>query len=176
MQEMTEMSHWHKLACLYQMKELELSEIAQAWLMNTVLGVVGDEDGSTIDYDVLDGTRLHEMLVAGLLYHESPKRLLQSDMADMLLCHTRTIREALKRLEEKGHVRKEGVYYQLIDIPFIPMWVVQFTKAMIDLRFDDELLAIVRQASARINYKHSVRAVRDQLREKFYRPRNRTDE
>jgi hypothetical protein len=173
---MTEMSYWHKFVCLYQMRELELSEIAQAWLMNTLLGVMGDDVGDVMDYDVLDGTRLHEMLVAGLLSHESPKRLLQSDMADMLLCHTRTIREALKRLEEKGHVRKEGVYYRLIDVPFIPMWIIQFTKAMIDLRFDDELLVIVREASAKINFKRGIRAVRDQLREKFYRPRTRADE
>lgn len=170
------MGYWHKLVCLYQMREIDLSEIAQAWLMNTVLGVIGDGVVNAMEYDVLDGTRLHEMLVAGLLYHETPRRLLQSDMADMLLCHTRTIREAMRRLEEKGHVRKEGVYYLMIDVPFIPMWIVEWTKAMIALRFDTDLLAEVRQASAKINYKHGVRAVRDQLREKFYRPRNRTDE
>jgi len=152
------------------MKEMELPEIVRTWVINTVVGVIEDDVKDTIGYG-LDNSRLYEALIVGLLRHETPKVLLQADLAEMLMCHTRTIRVALKRLEEKGHVRKEGLPYRLIDEPLIPLWVKEFTKAMIDLRFDDDLLAVAREASAKIYFRRGLQAIRDELREKYYRPR-----
>jgi len=166
-----EVTYWHKFVCLYQTKEMDLSEIVRTWLINSVLGVIEDNTKDTIGYGVLDNTRLYEALVTGLLRHETPKPLLQADMADMLMCHTRTIRATLKRLEENGHVRKDGLHYHLVNEPSIPVWIKEFTKAMIELRFDDELLARAREESAKIYFRRGLQVVRDELREKYYRPR-----
>lgn len=164
------MTYWHKFACLYHMGELELPEIAKTWVINTMVGVIEDDTKNMIGYG-FDNSLLYETLVAGLLRDETPKPLLQADMADMLMCHTRTIRSALKRLEEKGYVRKEGLHYRLINEPFIPVWIREFTRAMVELRFDGELLAQAREESAKIYFRRGLQVIRDELREKYYRPR-----
>lgn len=164
-------TYWHRFVCLYHMGELELAEIVKTWIINTSLGVIHDDTDEIIGYGVLDNTRLYEALIAGLLCHETPKPLLQADMADMLMCHTRTIRSALKRLEDNGFVQKDGLHYRLVKEPVIPLWIREFTKAMLELRFDDELLTAARQESAKIHFKRGVQIVKEELREKYYRPR-----
>lgn len=164
-------NYWHKFVCLYHMSELELSEIVKTWVINTSLGVIADDTDEIIGYGVLDNTRLYDALVAGLLRHDTTKPLLQSDLADMLMCDKRTIRNALRRLEDNGFVTRDGMHYRIVNEPQIPLWIREFTQAMLELRFDDELLTTARKESADIHFKRGVQIVKEELREKYYRPR-----
>lgn len=176
-----EPSHWQVMAQLFEDKEIELAEVVKMMLIATATGLIKDEweQARKVGYRVLDNSELNNALVLGYLKQQpTDQPVTYRQMADILQRHPQTIGGAVNRLIAQGVISKEdfgaeGAFYTLHPetMPYLPVWVEEFTKALIELHRDPEVRAATVAYSKRINFMRGFEVLRAELRQKFYRAR-----
>ena len=171
---MMDITIWHRQARLYQNNELELADIVKQWIINTALHVIEDDvPFSQVGYNVLDNTRLHEVLFVGLIAAmPSGQGMSQTEMGEILGLNLRIVNGTVKRLVERGVIEKAGFgpagyNYEIIDAPPIPRWIYEFTKALYELHTDEELRARVAAECDHIGFKRGFDALKEEIRQKY---------
>lgn len=172
-----EITYWHRLAQLYQNKELELSEIAKVWIINTAIGVIEDyPDMTKVGINVLDNSQINNTLVFGILHHHPEEELISyPEIGRMLKIHAQTVGKGVKQLVADGIINKEdfgssGSTYTILRVPIYPKWIMHFTKAIIELEYDEEGLRdeVIIQCE-KIHFRRGMEILKEELRNKFYR-------
>lgn len=174
-----EITPWHKLAQIFLNKELDLPEIGKAMMISTAVGLIPKEpDAMKIAFNVLDNSELYEALVLGLLNRQpSDRPISYRDMAMLVGSTPRVIGAAVNRLIDKGEISKEdrgrlGSFFTIHHEKQrkLPVWVREFTAALIDLHNDPEFKAQVIEECKEIGFLKGFEVLRKELRDKFYRP------
>jgi len=105
-----------------------------------------------------------------------------TEMADVLGYNVKTVNSIVSRLVKRGMVEKlesteAGTVYAISsDVPPIPKWIQNIADSLIRMHSDHDLKYAVMGECRGISFKQGFEAMQDELREKYYRPRKRTDE
>lgn len=174
-----ELTPWHVLAQLFENKEIDMGDIVRVMMISTAVGLIDDvwEKAGKVGLNVIDNTVLNDSLVLGLLTHQPPdKPITYRQMADLLQKHPQTVGSAVNRMIARGYLSKTdygaaGAFYTIHeDIkPYLPVWIIEFTRALIELANDPELKAQAVAKCETIGFDKGLQALRKELREKFYR-------
>lgn len=170
-----EITTWHRNAYMLMTGELRLAELVKFWIIAREMHLLED-DVPSIGMSVMDNSRLHEALVLGLIYH-FPKNqpISYPQMGGMLNFHFQTIAKSVKRLLQERVLEKrssgsEGAVYTITQMPEIPLWIMEVTKALVEMESDPEVKKRVFEDCKTIDFKRGFAVLREELREKFYRP------
>jgi DNA-binding transcriptional ArsR family regulator len=172
---------WRLLAQVYTNEEIDLSEVVKTMLIMTNVEMFDDEREKIekIGYNLLDHSKLNDALVLGLLIHAPEgKPITYRELGEILKKHPQTVGGAVSRLTADGVVTKRdfgasGSIFTVHErmIPVLPNWILKFTHALMELHTDPELHARIEENAKSIKFKRGFEVLREELREKFYRPR-----
>ncbi len=179
---MKDLTAWHLLAQLHAREELDMSEITKTMLINIAVGFLIETDGDKrvkVGYNALDKSDLYDRLVLVLVESQpKDKPITYAEMGAILKRHPQSISGSISRLRSNGVIDKEefgtrGAFYTVFEQskPPIPQWIENLARAMSDLHNDPELKAQAEKETERIGFKRGFQVLREELREKFYRPR-----
>lgn len=182
----TKITHWHKMAHLYLQDELSIGEIVKFCIIAESIDLIDkhkdeeDKDLSSfkwhVGYNVFDHSDLNDALVFGAIQNLEPRRkLIYDDLAKILNLTRRIIGLAINRLVENGYLTKEdfgtsgAAYYKTEKLLILPMWVENFTEALVQLNEDKALNDAVTEALKEVGFKRGLQVLQDEIRAKFYR-------
>ena len=170
---------WHNFAQLYLIGELDLSEIVKTMIINSRVGVFGDDDENAIPVgiNVLDNSGLNDAMILGFLLHQpSDQPITYSTLGGYLKKSPQTAAGSIQRWIARGVLTKEdrgvlGAVYTIHDemTPKLPSWLLRFTEAIIQLQHDPELRAAVEEQTANVRFQRGLEIMRQEVSEKFYR-------
>lgn len=166
---------WHRCAELYIRGQLRLPEIVKFWVIAETLGIVTD-DVPRVGYGITDNTRLNNSLVLGvLLAFPSENTLSYPEIARILRVHPNTVANTVRRLVDSGKLEKQdkgrsGTFYKVIDISDVPVWIIEFTKALVELETDPELKAKVADEMKDVVFYRGWEVLKRELRGKGNKP------
>ena len=178
---MSDVTGWDRLAYLYFISEVELLELAKAFFILTTTGFFDDASKQT-DYLIIDNSELNNAFVLYLMQIFGDKPASYTEMADILGYNVKTVNSIVARLLKRGMVEKlessrAGTVYAISpDVPPIPKWIQNIADSLIRMHRDHDLKYAVMGECRGISFKQGFEAMQDELREKYYRPRKRTDE
>jgi predicted transcriptional regulator len=167
-----EITHWHRNAQLYLNGELTMPEIVKLWIINTAIGIIED-DTPFVGYNVLDNSELHDGLTVSLISHfPKGESISYTEIGKLLGYHPNTIANAVKRLVEKGYISKEeqgraGTYYTVHTLPRLPLWMTEFTRALVQLYTDADLKERVVVEVQNIGFKRGLEALQAEIRDRL---------
>jgi predicted DNA-binding transcriptional regulator len=176
---MSNVTSWDKLAYLYHISEVELAEMIKTFF---ILSKLGFFDNDIEDAYVLDNAELNNAFILHLIGVSGDKPIAYTEMADILGYNVKTVNSIVARLLKRGMVEKlessrAGTIYAISpDVPPIPKWIQNIADSLIRMHRDHDLKYAVMGECRGISFKQGFEAMQDELREKYYRPRKRTDE
>jgi len=172
---------WDKLAYLYFIDELDLIELVRAFFILSKVGLL-DDIFEQSDYKAIDNSEISNAFILYLIQTYGDKPLSYAEMGDILGYNNNTVYSIVSRLVKRGMVEKlessraGTVYTVSSDVPPIPKWIQNIADSLIRIHHDHDLKYAVMGECRGISFKQGFEAMQDELREKYYRPRKRTDE
>ena len=171
---------WHRLAQIFLEKKIDLPEIGKLMIINTAIGLVErEENAKKIGINVIDNSDLYDALVFGLLKRQpTDQPISYTDLAALLNLTARIVGSAVNRLIKQQIIEKDergrlGSLYTVYSERYelLPLWIIEFTAALIDLHNDPELKARTIEEVKETQFYRGFEVLRKEIREKFYHPR-----
>lgn len=170
------LTYWHRFAYMYLEHELDIDEIVKVWIINTYARIVEDDTKKLIGINVLDNSGLNEALILGLLRAFTPQKSIRyEEIAEIISKHYNTVLHTTQRLLKKGYVSKvdnyrNGAFYTVVKDDHLPLWMIEFTQAIVDIRTNDELKKKVYDECKGINFRRGMEILKDEILAKFRLP------
>jgi hypothetical protein len=178
---MDNVTAWDKLAYLFFVGELDLIDLVRAFFILSKVGFLEDVFNHT-DYKAIDNSEISNALILSLIQTSGNNPISYTEIGDILGYNTNTAHSIVSRLVKRGIVEKlessrAGTVYAISpDVPPIPKWIQNIADSLIRMHRDHDLKYAVMGECRGISFKQGFEAMQDELREKYYRPRKRTDE
>jgi hypothetical protein len=165
---------WYRFAELFLTNKLELAEIVKFWVIGTEVKLLDDERNvQRIGYNIIDKSDLNDGLVLGAIFYISQDRFISYEQIGQIIKYSpRTIASSIKRLLEENYISKlestsEGTRYSVPQEPKIPLWMLFFTKALVDLYYDHKLKGEIAEECSSIQFQRGFQVLRRELKEKY---------
>lgn len=169
-----DITYWHRFAYMYLENELEIAEIVKFWMIATYAGVITDEKKKLIGINVLDNSQLNEALILGLLRaYPVGQPVTYEALGEIISKHVNTVGKAVKSMLKKGYLTKEPVYksgaiYTVEQDEHLPVWMIEFTEAVVQIATDEDVKKKVYEDCKGLGFKRGFQVLREEIVSKFY--------
>lgn len=173
---------WHRSAYLHLEDELELKEIARFYLTASYILAFPEnnpEDRSKLIWiNVFENKNLHEALVLGVVKaFGSEQKITYRQIGRILKIHHQTVANGMKRMmrRDKPYIQqddpaKNGSYYTVLDDKHLPIWMVKFTEALVQIETDETVKKAVYEDCKDMKLNQGFQVLKQEILERITLP------